>query len=161
MAAKISSGCWPWFCCAAAAVPCMLPRTLIGTWIEAAACSMASLASDSERPSARLYDTVVASSPSWWLTLARAASSLNEAISDNGIIVCAVVLTVAPVDASREPGLALTVGVEAAVVAAAAVPAAATALLPLPATRTSRSDTGLCANCGIASITTWYWFSAS
>src|SRR5471030_991426 len=102
---------------------------------------MAAWASDSELPSARLYDTVVASSPSWWLTLERAASSVNVASVDNGTIECALVFTVAPVEASREPGFALTVGLEAAS-AELAAPAVATALLPLPGTCTSRSATG-------------------
>ncbi len=138
----------------------MLPRTLIGMWIAATWRSMAALASDSDAPSARLYETVVASSPSWWLTLERAASSVNVASVDNGIMAFALVFTVEPVEASREPGFALIVGVDAAV-AALAAPAPAAALLPSPGTNTSRSDTGLCVNFGSASITTWYWLSAS
>src|ERR1700716_44103 len=122
----------------------MLPRTLIGMPMSAAACAMASRESDRVLPSARLYETVVASSPSWWLMLLGVASSVKWATADKGAIERALVFTVAPVDASRRPALAgvavaVAVDVDVDVDVALEVDVAAAAVLSVFLTGTCTS----------------------
>src|SRR6478609_7861922 len=115
MAARISKGCCWFDSCAARAVPWKLPRTLIGMWMEASAARTAAWLSASVAPSARLYEMVVASSESWWLTEVAVGRSLKLAMADKGTMGVALELTAAPVDASRSDRLA-EVPVVAAVV---------------------------------------------
>ncbi len=68
MAARISSGCPDSACWKAPAVPLKLPRTDTGTPSSATAARMASLASDSATPSARLKLMVLAGVPRSWFT---------------------------------------------------------------------------------------------
>src|SRR6478752_7958992 len=121
MAARISRGCCWFDSCAARAVPWKLPRTLIGIWMDASAARTAAWLSASVAPSARLYEMVVASSESWWLTEVAVGRCLKLAMADSGAMVLADALTAEPVDASRSDRFA---DVPVVVVVAVVVPVA-------------------------------------
>src|SRR5438067_575933 len=79
--------------------------------MSASAWAIAAWASESDLPSARLNETVVASTPSWWLTEAGVARLPMVAKLFSGIIRRGAVLMALPVAGSREPGLAEAVAV--------------------------------------------------
>ena len=93
---------------------------------------MAALASPRVAPSARLNDTVVASSVSWWLTEVAAAFSMKRATEVRGTRLVALLLSTLPVEAVRSAGLAETGTVVLPVMAlVAAVASTLTACPPL------------------------------
>jgi hypothetical protein len=88
--------------------------------ISASASRITWLASARVWPSARLNETVVASSVSWWLIAVGVARSRKRATAVSGTSVVTLLLSALPVDASRAPGLALSVVAAVVTVAAAA-----------------------------------------
>ena len=132
MAATISIACCPCDCCAASAVPWNEPRTLVGMPMSASACLIALPASSSVLPSARLNEIVVASSASWWLIDVGVERSLKRATALSGTSDVTVLLRALPVEASREPGLALTELVDTADAAAPAICAAVAPVTAAP-----------------------------
>src|SRR3954470_15395089 len=106
MAAATRNGCclfWSW---ALRALPWKLPCTLVGMAMSASACLMAAWASLSAMPSARLNDTVVASSPFWWLIEVGVAAWATLEMALSGVIGVWVVFSAEPGGASRRAGLA-------------------------------------------------------
>ena len=91
--------------------------------MSASASVMATRASASVAPSARLNEIVVASSVSWWLTEVAVGPSMKRAITFSGTMLSGVLLSTLPPDALRSAGLGET-GTVATGVAAAAPPAA-------------------------------------
>src|SRR3569833_1614519 len=86
------------------AVPWKEPCTSAGMWIAAWAAAMSAWASDSEAPSARLNEMVVAGAASWWLTEVGVAPAAHLPIADRGTGCLAVSATAAPCDAPRPGG---------------------------------------------------------
>ena len=132
MAAMISIVCCPCDCCAASAVPWNEPRTAVGRPMSASACLIAAPASARVRPSARLNEIVVASSPSWWLIAVGVARSTKWATALSGTIGVTVLLRALPVEESRAPGLAGTVAGVPLAAAAAAAAVATVGLFEVP-----------------------------
>ena len=81
-------------------------------------------------PSARLNEIVVANSVSWWLIAVGVAASTKCATASSGTSGVTEFASALPVDESRAPGLAATVGTVAVVAALAAV--LAPVVLPPP-----------------------------
>ena len=103
--------CWLCDCCALAAVPLKLPRTLIGMAMSALACSTIFCASPSATPGARSNEMVLDSSPPSCEIEVGMARSDSLATAPSGTIVVATVLRGVPVDALRSAGLADVVAV--------------------------------------------------
>src|SRR5665213_2338657 len=73
-------------------------------WIAAWAAATSAWASDSEAPSARLNEMVVAGAASWWLTEVGVAPSAHLPIAARGTGSLAVSDTAAPCEAPRPGG---------------------------------------------------------
>src|SRR4029077_7056197 len=97
------------------------PRTVVGMPMSASAWLIALRASSSVAPSARLKESVVASSVSWWFTEVAVASSTKRAIVASGTMFVGVLLRTFPLDALRSAGFGDT---GTATVAALALPLA-------------------------------------
>ena len=101
------------------AVPWKEPWIVLGMPMRAIAACTASVARDSDTPSARLNEMVEATNWLWWLIESAALVVSQRAIVDRG-----------------------------------------TRFLSLLIKFTSFSPSGLCQNCGAASMTTRYWLSS-
>src|SRR6478672_13245025 len=95
--------------------------------MSASAAAIACRASSSVAFSARLNETVVASSVSWWFTEVAVGPSTKCAIVDNGTRLVGVLLSTLPLDALRSAGFGET-GTAAGAAAGAADAAADGAL---------------------------------
>ena len=133
-----------------AAEPPNAPRTLIGIAMSAPACSTIFCASPSATPGARSNEIVLDSSPPSCEIDVGIARSEIFAIAPSGTIVVTAVLSGAPVDAPRWPGLAEVVTTVVPVSDEADV-----------GRYRSLSAGGPCMKRGAHSMMTAYWLSSS
>ena len=152
--------------CAARAVPEKLPRTLMGMAMSFSACLTRRCPSASVTPSARLKDTVLASSVSSWLMELGTARSATRAKADSGTIAVVFDAMACPAEEVRDAGLA-EVTVEVPVLASVlawmlltvVAPVAALVLvLSVEGTYRSFSTMGDSWKRGDHSMITEYWF---
>ncbi len=129
------------------------------------ACFTRRCPSASDTPSARLNDTVLASSPPSWLIELGTCRSASCEKAESGTIGVVLAASACPVDAVRRAGLAevtvlvpVVVSVFAATELVTAWPLALVVVLSVDGTYRSFSTMGDCWKRGAHSMITEYWF---